>query len=583
MAIRISTAGELFKLRVENGRAANTPGPDGALSTVRKLTTARNDSAAFQILLTSDEPFSVNVDKTPWFSAEGAIDVIRLEAETAGGLSVRLSLAGMMHENDTTEFADILLRQNAADYPAKYPAAIYVEAFAPRGMEPGLYPCRIAVYKSRVFSAEEKIAEIPFEVDVKRYNLPDPSQWAHWLDLWQHSSNIARKAEVPLWSDRHFEILESYVKSLAELGQKAITVIASEIPWSGQSCFLEKKHCANLYEHSMASVFRDENGDFHYDFSAIKKYVNLCLGQGGFGEIEVFGLANIWKFPEYGFGQPAPDYPDAIRIRYRDSDGRYAYMDKAEQIDGYIRALEQFFIREGWIDLVRVAADEPADKDIFRRSLEHLKTVAPSFQYKAAINHAGFVEEFGGDISDFVPGMGCLCSEYNSIREFLKNPNGRRFLWYVCCGPEYPNTFLHSDLYEAEVLGWLTSFLGLDGFLRWNYTVWPDHPRDDIRYSCFPTGDLNFVYPAGDMGVLKTLRWKALRRGIVDFELLRELKNRGLTDVADKAYAKILHARDPLGYFNPDGSLKLTPDELFSTSGADYEEARAFLLDVLSR
>lgn len=581
MGIRISTASELFKLRTENGKIVNrtelchNPEP-------LRLIAARNDCAAFQIILETDEPCVLNVGADPWFSFNGAVDQYRLEAQSSGGLSIRLNPIAPMHENDSTEFADILLRSDAVDIPAGTPSAVYVEAFAAKETRPGVYPCRIEIYKSRMFSAEEKVAEIPFDIEIKSYVLPDPAEWTHWLDLWQHSSNIARKAEVPLWSDRHFQILDDYVETLAELGQKAITVIASEIPWSGQSCFLEKKDRANLYEYSMARVFRDKSGEFRYDFSAIKKYVELCLSKGGFGEIEVFGLINIWQNPEHGYGRPAADYPDAIRVRYRNFDGRYAYMDKAAQIDDYLRALEKFFIDEQLIDMVRVAADEPADKEAFRNSLEHVKAVAPAFRYKAAINHAGFVEEFGADISDFVPGMSCQCNEYDAIRRYLEQADGRRFLWYVCCGPETPNTFLRSELYEAETIGYLTALWGLDGFLRWNYTVWPERPREDIRYSLFPAGDLNFVYPAGDMGVLKTLRWKALRRGIVAFELLRELKKRGLTAAAESATRKILRETDPRLYFNDDGTYKLPPEKIFSHNSEDYLEARKIMLDALS-
>jgi methylmalonyl-CoA mutase cobalamin-binding subunit len=38
---------------------------------------------------------------------------------------------------------------------------------------------------------------------------------------------------VPLWGDEHFRLLKEMAESLAAIGQKAITVIAGEIPWKG--------------------------------------------------------------------------------------------------------------------------------------------------------------------------------------------------------------------------------------------------------------------------------------------------------------------------------------------------------------
>ena len=48
--------------------------------------------------------------------------------------------------------------------------------------------------------------------------------------FWQQPSILARTYDVPLWSEQHFCLLEEMAASLAKIGQKAITVIAGEIP-----------------------------------------------------------------------------------------------------------------------------------------------------------------------------------------------------------------------------------------------------------------------------------------------------------------------------------------------------------------
>ncbi|WP_334293662.1 glycoside hydrolase domain-containing protein [Clostridioides difficile] len=35
----------------------------------------------------------------------------------------------------------------------------------------------------------------------------------------------------------HFEIVDNYLKELASLGEKVATVIVSDYPWAGQSCY----------------------------------------------------------------------------------------------------------------------------------------------------------------------------------------------------------------------------------------------------------------------------------------------------------------------------------------------------------
>lgn len=578
MKLKIKTADETWKLKLENGVAKNyeqLPEKQEA-----RLFSARNDTAAFQLVLKADEDFSLTVGDEPWFSNRGKINGIRLSAECPFG--VELSPIGVMKDTDSAEYADVLLRNRAVEAMAGRPVSVYAEISVPADSIPGEYSGKINVFCGKFFSAEEKLASVSFTLNVKKYVLPDPKNWNYRLDLWQHNCNIARKAEVAAWGDRHFRILEDYVKSLAALGQKSVTIIASEVPWNGQFCYNERVTPANLYEYSMAKVFRDARGDFRYDFSAMKKYIDLCARQGGFDEIEVFGLMNVWRDENAGFGSPAPEYPDAVRIRYQNADGGYAYMNEARQIDQYIKALEQFFISEGLIRKVRIAADEPADVEAFRKSLNRIRKNAPLFRYKAIINHTDFIGEFGNEIDDFVLGISCMCSSYPELKKYMKDPDDRKYSWYVCCGPEYPNTFLKSRLIEAQYFGILTSFLGLDGFLRWNYTVWPNRPRVDIRYTPFPTGDLNFVYPAGDMGVLKSLRWKALRRGIIDAELLSALKARGKGGVAEEVYDRILREKDVSKFFREDGSPAKPADSLFSQDPADYSEVRERMLDTLS-
>jgi hypothetical protein len=45
---------------------------------------------------------------------------------------------------------------------------------------------------------------------------------------------------VPLWSEAHFQLIKDMASSLATLGQKAVTVLAGEIPWKGWFNYIVK-------------------------------------------------------------------------------------------------------------------------------------------------------------------------------------------------------------------------------------------------------------------------------------------------------------------------------------------------------
>lgn len=98
------------------------------------------------------------------------------------------------------------------------------------------------------------------------------------------------------------------------------------------------------------------------------------------------------------------------------------------------------------------------------------------------------------------------------------------------------------------MIGVMNYHFGFDGFLRWAYTIWPENPRLDARYSFFECGDTAFVYPAYNGNVLLSLRYKGLLRGISDYELLKLLGEKGGEEYAASLVASLLEERDLVAY-----------------------------------
>ena len=123
---------------------------------------------------------------------------------------------------------------------------------------------------------------------------------------------------------------------------------------------------------------KKEGDNYYFDYSIMQRYIDLCKKYGIIDEISLYGLANIWKKPESGYGKVAEDYPDAIRIRYYDgNDGTYKYMTEAKDIDLYIKSLETYFLSTDQMKAVRLCADEPADVEAYKKSIDHILSIAP--------------------------------------------------------------------------------------------------------------------------------------------------------------------------------------------------------------
>lgn len=547
------------------------------------ITTGRNDRACLMIVCYSDEEFILSTDQSPNFPLNGRLENIRVSVLTDMIPSDQIILkpVGFIDDDDRTEKSDIILNDRTLYVNPYIYQPVWLEVNIGGSTPPGSYNGTINIYSHKMFEPETLIKTLTFSIHVRDVMLPVPEDHSFHLDLWQHPSNIARKHDTPLWSDEHFVVLEEYIKSLSALGQKAVTVIATQIPWSGQYCFSVSNYPSDLFEYAMSEVIKEKDGSFIYDFSIMERYINLCFKYGINKEIEIFGLINIWVSPEDGFGAVAGDFPDAIRIRYLDNnDGCYKYMDNAKDIEGYIKALESFMIEKNWIDLSLVAADEPSSVDLYRKRLNNLKKIAPAFKYKAAINHVEFINEFKNEIDDYVPLLNCVCEDWDLLEDIRDKIKGR-LLWYVCCVPKIPNTFISSHLLEARFIGILSAFMNMDGFLRWNYTVWPHDPRKRLSYKAplWSSGDTNFVYPSNDGRPLLSLRYKSLQRGIEDFELIQLLRKKSnAQDILKTLWEKVIKTFD-IKQYHP--SYKKEAKELFCLYPDDYDQFRKMLLEAL--
>ena len=567
--IRFGLQTEDFKMMWGN-RSAFSPESIDNYPAKLHLPAGRRDWIAFQAVIWCRDPWVLNTGRGPWISQSENRPVLRTAADSP--FPTEIHPIDMHIDNDNLRKADAILSNPVLELNGNTACSVWVEIQIPENTVPGEYTCNLSLYGGELFAPETKLASLPVTVTVYDCIMPVPAQHRFHLDLWQHLSNIARKHETALWSDAHFTVLENYAKSLGELGQKAVTLVVSDVPWAGQDCRDEYRMAANLFEYSIIPVTKTSAG-FVYDYAPMQRYIDLCAKYDIDREISLFGLANVWGSGD--FASPAPDYPDKIKIRYLDeADGCYKYMTSAAEIDDYIHSLEQYFITTNQIDKVRLAADEPGDIEAYRKTLEHLNEVAPAFRCKAALNHASFISEFEKEVDDYVPYLGTMTDEFDIMKEYQKTLTGKRFLWYVCCSPSFPNTFLKSELTESYFIGILTSYLGLDGFLRWNYTVWNDNPREDIRYSNWAAGDTNFVYPGTNGAPLLTLRYKALKRGIQFYELLERLRAAGDEEGLAEAFGMVVREKDVREYYKTYHGL----EELCSVDYADYLRMKQFLL-----
>ena len=309
--------------------------------------------------------------------------------------------------------------------------------------------------------------------------LPPPKEWKYYLDLWQHPWATARVAGVEPFSKEHYAAMRPVYELLATAGQKTVTVSILDQPWDHQ--------CFDAY-HSMVD---------DADFRTFDEYVQFCFDCGLGPDISCYSLCP-WTL------------------------GRNIDADELERrwgafLDRFTRHLRE----KGWYDRTLMAMDERAPEDV-KKVADFVHRHAPGMRISMAGNRRP--SDFNGiDIDVY-------CQTLRHVSpDFLAEVPARRakgFLttFYVCCGPDFPNTFMSSGPGEAFWLGAYPAMCGLDGFLRWAWNSWPQDPREDATYGWWRAGDTFLCYPNGE----PSWRFLELRNGIVAAEKVRILREQGL-------------------------------------------------------
>lgn len=561
------------------------------------LDAVQNGVTLAQAFLECEAPAVATLGSTLAFDWTGKLPRLRVEAVWTDGqgepletepAQVSLQWIGYIPDDNGNLSGDPLLSSESLTLEGGTAEVILIRITTDRNVQPGVYKLDLNLYLQQGWDAEEQVASASIAVRVHGVALPDPTDYSFYLDLWQHHTRWSQYYNVPRWSERHWSIIEAFAAELAKGGQKAVTIIASDAPWAGQGCWDVPAEPFAFYEFNNIGVTRGEDGRLRCDFQVMDRLIETYEAVGIDQEIEIIGLLGAWHDV---FGTPLIDYPDPIRVRvYDESTGRHDFIRTKDELAAYVRLLVDHLKERGWLEKARISSDEPRDLERFHTCVEFLRGIEPGLRFKIACNHAEFMDEFKDDVLDWVPNHTSLTKDAALTKKLTSeiHARGGRMSWYVCLHPEYPNNFFHSPNYESRLLGWLTDWFGIDGFLRWAFAAWAPDTWSKPAWK-FPGGDLFLVYPGPDGKPLSSVRWEMLKLAAQEFELLRTLrkkidtttdarKREQVTERLDAVLSRVILVRE-LGEFLVD---EKQPDELYATDPGAYDVARAEIIRMLT-
>jgi hypothetical protein len=127
----------------------------------------------------------------------------------------------------------------------------------PDNTEPGLYRGTL-----EIAAAEGEAVTIPVELRVFNWRVPGPAERSVRHHIYQSPESVALYYKVPLWSEKHFELIGKSFAILNQVGNRmlAMNLVADAWNWGNRE--------------GMVRWIKDGKGGYTYDFSIVEKYMD---------------------------------------------------------------------------------------------------------------------------------------------------------------------------------------------------------------------------------------------------------------------------------------------------------------------
>jgi len=330
---------------------------------------------------------------------------------------------------------------------------------------------------------------------------------------WFHCDCLATYYNVEIFSERHWEIIENFVRTAVKNGINMLLTPVFTPP-------LDTYIGGERPTVQLVGVTMTADGGWEFDFSLLDRWIDMC-DRCGVGYFEISHLFTQWGAAH------APKIvaktPDGVRRIFGwDTDAT------GSEYTGFIRAFLGEFLahmrsrgddRRCWFHI----SDEPnaAHLEQYLKAKETVGDLLEGYPVMDALSDYEFYKT--GAVTMPIPAS-------NHIEPFIEG--GVTPLWtYYCCGQGVgvSNRFLAMPGARTRYIGVQFYKYNIFGFLQWGYNFYnnqgsydPVNPYVDSTGNYFvPSGDAYSVYPASDGTALESMRLVQFREGIDDMRAMR--------------------------------------------------------------
>jgi len=382
---------------------------------------------------------------------------------------------------------------------------IWLSIQVPGDIPPGYYTGTIIIEALHEY-------ELKISLNVLNHVLPPAAEWEFDLDLWQYPAAIARIHNVGLWSDEHFELMKPYFTTLANAGQKVITVNIISQPWGNDHVHFD--------DPSLIGWIKKQDGSWEFEYNLFDKYISFVMNCGITQRINCYSMVTWDCFFKY--------YDEALG-----KDVTFKAEPVSREFDEYwttmITDFTEHLKTKGWFGKTAIAFDERPMESILA-VISILKRIDP--EWKIALAGDRYHPELELEIYDYSIASYLPFSE-DIISE--RKAQGMPTTYYTACKERHLGPYTFAPPAENAWIGWHAAEIGYTGYLFWAYNCWVKDPLRDSRYIKWPSGTCYQFYP----GPRTSIRFEKLIEGIQDFEKIRILREQFVKNGEQKNIRKL--------------------------------------------
>ena len=377
----------------------------------------------------------------------------------------------------------------------------------PDGKYPaGKHPITIELYNE---TGTELFASATLELEIIDASLPEQELY---YTQWFYADCLASYYNVEMFSERHWEIIENYIKAAVDGGINMILTPVFTVP-------LDTKVGGERPTCQLTDV-TVTNGKYSFGFSRLDRWIDLLLKYN----VKIIEISHL--FTQWGAGH-APKIMATVDGEYKrifgwDTDARGEEYGKF--LNEFLTALLDFLKKKGVDKMCYYhISDEPHidHLDNYLSAKSKIENVLKGYTILDALSNFEFYK---------TGAVMCPVPSSHAIEPFLeaKVPD----LWtYYCCSEasEVSNRFVAMPSARNRIMGIQMYKYDIKGFLQWGFNFYYNrfscdliNPYQDASGDYFvPAGDAFSVYPAADGTTLDTIHYLVFKHGIEDMRALK--------------------------------------------------------------